>query len=151
MRHLLCLLLCCSPLILCAQDFNSEKTTWDKYVTRMYLASPFEGVRLVEDTSSIYLISVVSLDASKYGSNKSAMYRVSSVKAMSQASRFFNGSKITSDLIIKTTESAQDIKTEIIEYLSENSTGFIKKLSLSSSFQNKEGMQVFIYYCPIQQ
>ena len=81
----------------------------------MYENAPFDGVKAVEDYENAYLMSVVKLDKTKYKS-ESALNRVALVRAMSQASRFFNGSQITDDIIIRTTENAEGTSdTEIIE------------------------------------
>ena len=82
----------------------------------MYTASPFEGVKMLEDYDNQYLLSVIVLDPAKYGNNTSTMTRVASVKAMSEASRFFNGSQITMDLVITTKDDGQsNITTEMLE------------------------------------
>lgn len=71
---------------------------------------------------------------------------VAGVKAISQASRFFNGSNITSDLIIRTTEKSDGTAdTEIIENIIENLTGYVKTLELLTSFDNSNGKKVFIF------
>jgi hypothetical protein len=81
------------------------------------------------------------------------MMRVAQVKAQSQANTFFNGSTISSDFIIKTTEEKQkdsaNIKTtlETIETIRENSIGFVKAMELLTNFDIEEGKRmVFIYY-----
>ena len=76
------------------------------------------------------------------------MNRVASVKAMSQASRFFNGSNITSDIIIRTSEKSDGSSdTEIIENIKENSVGYVKQLEMLTNFPSKDdGWQVFMYF-----
>ncbi|MCR5134703.1 MAG: hypothetical protein K6B12_03620 [Clostridiales bacterium] len=104
----------------------------------------------MDDYNQQYLISVLTLEKSKY-TNESAMFRVAGVKAMSQASRFFNGSSITSDLIIKTTEKSDGIgDTEMIETINEKSVGFVKSLELLTNFDIENGRMVFIYFTPIR-
>ncbi len=133
---------------LSAQNYNQEKTTLARFLTRMYNAEPFDGVRVVDDYDNSYLLSVLVLDRSKYKS-ESDMNRVASVKAMSQASRFFNGSNITSDLIIRTSEKSDgSADTELIETINERSVGYIKELELLITFKkpNTANEQVFIFY-----
>lgn len=111
----------------------------------MYNNAPFEGVRVVEDYETYYLLSVLTLDKTKY-SNESIMNRVASVKAMSQASRFFNGSNITSELIIRTSEKSDGSgDTEVIEKIKEHSVGYVKALEQLTNFPDKTGRQVFIF------
>ena len=113
----------------------------------MYTASPFEVVKMLEDYDNQYLLSVIALDPAKYGNNESTMNRVASVKAMSEASRFFNGSQITMDLVITTKDDGQsNITTEMLEEINEKSIGYVKALSLMTSFANEEGKYVFVYY-----
>ncbi|GHT53030.1 hypothetical protein AGMMS49982_14860 [Bacteroidia bacterium] len=133
-----------------AQSYNEEKTALTNFLKRMYETAPFEGVRVVDDYDHTYLLSVLSLDTSKQP-NESAMNRVASVKAMSQASRFFNGSNITSDMIIRTSEKSDGSgDTEIIETIKENSVGYVKALEQLTNFKGKEGWQVFIFYKKIE-
>ena len=130
-----------------AQNFNADMTALSKFVQRMYTASPFEGVKLVEDYEKQYLLSVIVLDPAKYGNNESTMNRVASVKAMSEASRFFNGSKITMDLVITTKEDGEsNVTTEMLEKINEKSIGYVKSLSLLTSFGKIDEKRVFIYY-----
>lgn len=73
------------------------------------------------------------------------MNRVASVKAMSQASRYFNGSYTASDLIIRTSEKKGASDTEIIETIKERSAGYVKALEYLTSFDNSSGNRVFMY------
>lgn len=140
------LVLLMTSLSLSAQGYNMERTQLANFLTRLYENAPFEGVRLVDDYEHQYLMSVLSLDPSKYGGSESTMNRVASVKAMSQASRFFNGSNITSDLIIRTTEKSDgSADTEMIEEIKENSVGYVKALEMLTSFDDTQGKRVFIY------
>lgn len=144
---LLALALFLYPLLSLAQGYNSDIDALRKFITRMYTASPFEGVKLIEDYDNQYLLSVIVLDPAKYGNNNSTMTRVASVKAMSEASRFFNGSQITMDLVITTKDDGQSsITTEMLEEINEKSIGYVKALSLMTSFANEEGKHVFVYY-----
>lgn len=147
------LLSCFVTLVLSCmgQSFNVERTTLAQFLTRMYKNAPFEGVRVVEDYEHTYLMSVLVLDVSKYNGNESTMNRVASVKAMSQASRFFNGSTITNDLIIRTTEKSDGTaQTETIEQINENSAGYVKALEQLTNFQNDKGLTVFLYVTEVK-
>ena len=128
------------------QSYNSQKIALSNFLTRMYNNAPFEGVRIVDDYDSHYLISVLSLEKSKYP-NESTLYRISEVKAMSQASRFFSGSKITSELIITTREdSTQNTTTEMLEKINEQSIGYVNALSELANFSDNQGQRIFVYY-----
>lgn len=128
-----------------AQSYNSDKVSFTNFLVRMYNSAPFEGVRAVDDHDHAYLISVLALDKTKY-KTESILNRVASVKAMAQASRYFNGSNITQDMIIRTSEKSDgSTDTEIIENIRENSIGYVKALEQLTNFTREDGMQVFIF------
>ena len=128
-----------------AQSFNADKTALTNFLVRMYKHATFD-IKVVEDYDNHYLVSVVILDPAKYGGSESTMLRVASVKAMSQASRYFNGSSITADLLITTKEDAEgNANTEILEKIKENSIGYVNQLEHLSNFTNDDGKQVFLY------
>ena len=140
-------------ITLCAfsQSYNQEKTALTNFLVRMYENAPFDGVKAVEDYDNAYLMSVVKLDKTKYKTD-AALNRVAQVKAMSQASRFFNGSDITDDIIIRTTEKADGTSdTEIIENVREHSAGYVKQLEHLTNFSASDGQQVFIFITPLKQ
>ena len=135
-----------------SQSYNDDKTSMANYLKRMYNNTPFEGVKVLESAEGNFFISVISLEKAKYTS-ESTMMRVAQVKAQSQANTFFNGSTISSDFIIKTTEEKQkdsaNTKTtiETIETIRENSIGFVKAMELLTNFDIEDGKRmVFIYY-----
>jgi 6-pyruvoyl-tetrahydropterin synthase len=133
-----------------SQSFNEDKTSMVNFLKRMYNSSPFEGVKIVDDYDHQYLVSVLSLDKTKYTS-PSIMNRVAQVKAQSQANNYLNGSTISSDLVIKTTEQKNGEKSstvvETIESIKENAVGFSQGLELLNNFEDeKTKRMVFIYY-----
>lgn len=137
--------LCLVSLSIAAQGYNTEKTALANFLVRMYKNEPYD-VKIVNDYDSTYLVSAVVLDPSKYNNSESAMLRVASVKVMSQASRYFNGSNISSDLFITTKENYDGTSnTEIIERIQENSVGYVKQLEHLTSFIQDNGQMVFIY------
>jgi hypothetical protein len=133
-----------------AQSFNQDKFTFSNFIKRMYSATPFEGVKIVNDYDHQYLVSVISLDKAKYTS-ESIMNRVAQVKAQSQASTFLNGATISMDMVITTKEtkdSTNKITTivETIELIKQNSSGFSQGLELLTNFDNADGKrEVFVY------
>lgn len=129
-----------------SQSINDDKTALTNFIKRMYNASPFEGVKVIDDYDHQYFISVLSLEKAKYPS-ESTMFRVAQVKGQSQASTFFNGSTISSDLVIKTTEKENTTTIETIESIKENAIGFVKSMELLTNFDNPDGKRmVFIFY-----
>lgn len=146
MKKIFCfLLLILMPTAFYSQSFNADKTALINFLIRMYKHAPFD-VKVVKDYNDNYLVSAIVLDPAKYGGNESTMQRVASVKAMSQASRYFSGSSITADLLITTKEDADgNANTEIIEKIKENSIGYVNQLEHLSNFDNDSGQKVFLY------
>ena len=133
-----------------AQSYNADRVAFTNYLIRMYNNAPFEGVRAVNDYDNAFLISVLALDKGKY-KTESNLNRVASVKAMAQASRYFNGSSITQEMIIHTTEKKDGTSdTNIIENIRENSSGYVKALEQLTNFQRKDSLQVFIFLSPLK-
>lgn len=149
MRASLIVLFASVVLSATAQSYNSDRVAFTNFLIRMYNNAPFEGVRAVNDYDDAFLISVLALDKEKYKTDE-VLNRVASVKAMANASRYFNGSNITQDMIIHTTEKADGTSdTDIIENIRENSVGYVKALEQLTNFQRKDGLQVFIFLTKI--
>lgn len=133
-----------------SQSFNEDKTAFSNFIKRMYLSSPFEGVKIVDDYDHQYLVSVISLAKAKYTS-ESTMNRVAQVKAQSQASTFLNGATISMDMIITTKESKDSTNNvttivETVEQIKQNSVGFSQGLELLINFDSSDNLSmVFVY------
>jgi hypothetical protein len=113
------------------------------FVKDAYLKQSYSGAKIISTPKCNYFVSVVSLDSQKYISNPLMMDRVASIKAKQQANVLFNGSTISSDLVIKTDENSNIVtSTEIIK---EQSMGFVEGLELLSKYSNGQN-KVFIYY-----
>lgn len=133
-----------------AQSYNEDKVSLSNFMKRMYTSKPFEGVKIIDDYDHDYLVSIISLDKTKY-TNESIMNRVAQVKAQSQASTFLNGATISMDMVLTTTEkkdSQNNVNTivETIEQIKQNSAGFSQGLELLSNFDNSDNSRmVYIY------
>jgi hypothetical protein len=117
---------------------------------RMYNASEYEGVKIVDDYDHQYLVSLLSLEKAKY-QNPSQMNRVAQMKAQSQASTFLNGSTISLETVIKTSERVDSTNQkssiiETVETIKENAMGFSQGLELLTSFDNIDGKRVVFIY-----
>lgn len=136
---------------LSAQSFNEDKTAFTNFVKRMHTATPFEGVKIIDDYDHQFMISVISIEKAKYP-NESMMIRVAQVKAQSQVNTFLNGANISMDMVIKTTESKDSTGKassviESIESIKQNSTGFSRGLELLANFEGTDPKRmVFIYF-----
>jgi hypothetical protein len=116
----------------------------------MYKATPFDGVKIVDDYDNQYLVSVLSLDKTKY-TNPSIMNRVAQVKAQSQANTFLNGATISIEMVVNTKETVgQSTNTvtvvESIEKIKQNSVGFTKGLELLTNYDSEDGLRVIFVY-----
>ena len=136
------------------QSFNEDKTSMTNFIKRMYKATPFDGVKIIDDYDHQYLVSVLSMDKAKY-TNPSIMNRVAQVKAQSQANTYLNGSNTNMDLVVKTREQKTGEKTETvvesIESIKENAVGFSQGLELLTNFDDEQSKRmVFIYYREIK-
>lgn len=150
MKTLISIFFICIMIPVFGQSYNQNKVALTNFLVRMYENAPFEGVKAVNDYDNAYLMSVVKLNKDKY-KTESALNRVASVKAMSQASQFFNGSNITEELIIKTTDKADGTSdSEIIENIRQNSTGYVKQLEQLTNFPTPDDFQVYIFITPIE-
>lgn len=129
-----------------AQSYNSEKVEFTNYIKRMYQNEQFEGVRIVTDYDSTYMIVVIRIDNSS--APESSLSRVASVKAMNEANRYINGSLIKSEFIYEMKQVKKGKKVEmqenIIDNIHENSMGYVKSLELLSSFE-EETKKIYIF------
>ena len=150
MKNLLLLLVILVSIKSYGQGFSDDKVSLTNFIKRMYTSKPFEGVKIIDDYDHDYLVSVISLDKSKY-TNESIMNRVAQVKAQSQASTFLNGATISMDMVITTKESKDSTNNvitivETVEQIKQNSVGFSQGLELLTNFDNADGLRkVFIY------
>jgi hypothetical protein len=132
-----------------AQSFNDDKIAFTNFVKRMYMSSPFDGVKIIEDYYHQYMVSVIGMDKAKYA-DPSVMNRVAQVKAQSQVNTFLNGASIDMSLVVRTTETTEGgqskVTTESLEQIKQNSTGFSQGLELLSNFDNAEGKKVVYVY-----
>jgi hypothetical protein len=134
-----------------SQSFNEDKTSFSNFLKRMYMSSPFEGVKIVDDYNHQYLVSVISIEKAKY-SSESVMNRVAQVKAQSQASTFLNGANISMDIVITTKETKDSSNkslstiTETVESIKQNAVGFSKGLEFLTNFDNADNLKkIFIF------
>ena len=134
-----------------AQDFGGSKVGLSNFARRMYNAQAFNGVKLLQtEDGGDYMISVVELkkDPAK---PENIMSRIASVKAKAYASQYINGSNVSSEVVIVTTEEKTKdsviTKTEMQESLKESSMGFADGMELLTNFDSNDGKQaVYIYY-----
>lgn len=147
-RLIISVMLCVGAISAFAQGFNNDKTELGFFCERMYKSAPFEGVKAMKDYDHEYILSVVVLPIANYNTEQE-MNRVAMVKAQRQVSTFFNGSSITSDLVITTSENPVDesVVTSLTETIRERTFGYVRQLELLTNFLTMENTQkVFVFY-----
>lgn len=117
-----------------------------QYLKSAYEKKPFDGARIVQAPLKDVFISVVTLENAKYTSMP-MRDRVAQVKAKQYANTMFNGSTITSDMIIATeTSSTGASETTSTELLREQSMGFVEGMEQLTSFEAESGKTTYIFY-----
>lgn len=116
--------------------------TISSYLSQLFLKSPFDGARILVSNSNKYIIAVITLENSKY-SAISSRDRVAQMKAKQNVNTLLNGSNISSETIINTSNSNI---TEITESIKENSMGFISGLQLLKTINNKPEFTTYLFY-----
>jgi hypothetical protein len=149
-RLVVSILLLCAAHAVNGQSYSVDKVALANFLKRMYIAAPFDGVKVLDDYNAKFLVSVVALNKAKYPS-EATLNRVAQVKAQSQASTFLNGATISMDMVITTKESTDndgnvDTLVETVERIKQNSVGFSQGLELLNTFDHPDGLsQVFVY------
>ena len=137
-----------SPLF--SQSFNQDKIALTNFITRMYNDQPWIGVKVFLDYNNKYLISLVELNTSNYKS-ENELVRVAEIKSRSQVNQFLNGSYISSETIIPTTEKQSKNNSgsveDVTEVIKETSMGYVSSMELISTFISEldSNKKVFIY------
>ena len=150
MKRLSFLTLFIFPILAFSQGYNEDRTTLANFLKRMYNTTRFEGAKIVEDYDNQYLISVLSLVKGNY-EKESNMFRVAQVKALRQASEFVNGSTITSEAVIRTKESNNEVKVTVETVENMRSVGFVQGMELLANFESADNREmVFIYLRKIE-
>lgn len=129
-----------------SQNLNTEKTAFINFLKRQYEQEKHEGIRLVEDYDKVYIISVLSLSDKAYPSSN-IMFRVAKVKAAQQIGAYMDGTRISSDMLIRSTESGDSIQIEKVEIIREYSNSFTRNVELLTHFSKKDKTDevAFIY------
>ena len=134
-----------------SQDYGGDKVGIGNFVRRMYQSQPFSGIKLLQTQDGHdYMVSVVEVNKDPSRS-ESIQSRIASVKAKAYASQYLNGSNISSEVIVVTTENKRKDSvynsTTIQEILKESSIGFVEGMELLSKFESPDTLHlVYIYY-----
>lgn len=149
-RSLLFTILFLAGCVVSAQGYDQERIQLAKFIERMYQNTPFEGCRIVDDYDNSYILSVVTLDSSKYKTFQ-IMNRVAEVKSQRNAGEFFNGTQSYTEMTIKTPKGEENSSKmeDVYELIRINSVGYIKQMALLTTFSDIAKKHVFVYYMKI--
>jgi hypothetical protein len=113
-----------------------------EFVLGIYKKAPFSGTRIIAAPKTRYVISVVAVSI-KANANTSINDRLAGIKAKQQTSALFNGSTISSDIVIAT--DSKNGTTNSTEIIKEQTMGFAEGLELLEKFQDGEQL-IYIFY-----
>ena len=136
-------------LNLYSQQFSSNEVAVGDFVKRMYDQKPFKGVRIIQDSSTNYLISVVVYQINTF-ENEHLLNRTATLQARSNAGLFVKEAAITSETIINTSGKAVSdsgkTKTEMVDFVKKVREEWGLWMDLLTSFDVLEGKErVFVY------
>jgi len=131
----------------CGQTISPELVSLGNFVQRMFEASPFEGVKVIEDYNNTYMISLAMLERSKY-SSELVMNKVAAAKARSNVNKFLNGTQLSTDFYVQTEKIKSDstVTKEMITYdiIREKSYGIVESMKVLTTF-NADDDKYYIY------
>jgi len=123
------------------KESNPELAT---YIKNYYLNKPFEGVKILETNNGVYLVSLGVVAYADY-KNQSSRDRVSVIKARRNALIYLQGSIVTSEQILKTSETVTgkgaSYYEQFIDKITETSAGFVDGMSTLITFTSKNNKE----------
>ena len=124
-----------------AQTMDESRVVLGNYLMRQYMVEPTDGCRIYDDLTNTYLISIVTLDKTKY-KKSSDMYRVAQLKSMRNAGEYLGGT--TQHTVTRIVMNDDDVAVQE-ESTHAFSSNMVKSLELLKSFDFEENEKVFIY------
>lgn len=124
-----------------AQTMDESRVVLGNYLMRQYMVEPTDGCRIYDDLTNTYLISIVTLDKTKY-KKSSDMYRVAQLKSMRNAGEYLGGT--TQHTVTRIIMNDDDVAVQE-ESTHAFSSNMVKSLELLKSFDFEENEKVFIY------
>jgi hypothetical protein len=162
MKKIIYLIIILLPCYLFAQIDNGVETHFKAniiknkneklavYITNLYNHTPFEGVKIIDEKNTSYLVSL-SIQAESSHKTTSTKNRIAQIKARRNAMVFLSGSTITSESIIKTGETITDNSVSYYETyfdeIKENSAGFLEGMQVLTTFKSSNGKEyIYVIY-----
>lgn len=119
--------------------------TLEKFITSVIKKKNIDGARIIAAPGNKYIISTMTLDNSKHATPE-MRDRVAQLKSKQMVNTLVNGSTITSDIIIKTDENAEQPDIEVIK---EHAMGFIQGMELLFGKEFTANKTTYVYYSKI--
>ena len=113
-----------------AQTMDESRVVLGNYLMRQYMVEPTDGCRIYDDLTNTYLISIVTLDKTKY-KKSSDMYRVAQLKSMRNAGEYLGGT--TQHTVTRIVMNDDDVAVQE-ESTHAFSSNMVKSLELLKSF-----------------
>ncbi len=135
-------------LNLYSQEFSPKEMAVGDFIKRTYDQKPFEGVRIIQNADTNYLISVVVYQIDAF-ENEHILNRTATLQARSNAHLFVKDGAITSETIINTSEKAVSdgikAKVELVDVVKKTGEGWALWMDLLISFDVSDGKErVFV-------
>ena len=115
------------------------------FVKKSLKKKPFDGSKIISAPNNKFLISVITLENSKYASTI-LRDKVSLMKSKQQINAMLNGSTISSELIIRTDNNDTSTEVKNTEIITEQAIGFVDGIELLTSYETLENKSTYIYY-----
>jgi len=143
-----------------AQSFSEKNSHSDvdkelsEYIENRYKENPFEGVKIIESDTEIFLVSLAVVNKSEH-KNRSTMDRIAVVKARRNALTYLQGSTITSEQILQTgetiTANSASYYEKYFDSIKETSSGFVQGMSTLTTFTTSNGKNyVHVIYATLR-
>lgn len=123
---------------------NESNAELANYIKNKYLSEPFEGVKILETTNGTYLVSLGVVSTADY-KDQSSKDRVAVIKARRNVLQYLQGSIVTSEQILTTSESitAKGVSyyEQYMDKITESSAGFVDGMTTLTTFNSKDNKE----------
>lgn len=136
-------LLCCSIATFGQMDMKLREQLFTS-LKNLYNASPGEGCRLFKIKKTVYLVSFVAMDNSKFES-PTQMQRIAQVKSLRNAGEFVSGVTTSSKTDVVVEETDGNYKSTTVDKITNISNTNIKGMEMLGYFDGPDNTSVFTF------
>jgi hypothetical protein len=123
-------------------------TTLEEFLTEIIIKKSFEGPRIISSPANKFIVTAIILENNKY-SDPEMQTKVAFMKAKQSVNTLVNGSKITSEQIIRTDENDENTEAKNIETIREQSMGYIQGLEFLFKKEIVQNKTTYVFYSKI--